>query len=110
MIATASGPKPVDMAMGIKVIPPNTTFEIKDNVSRSAQEAGYINYEIVFTGSAGDQVNFVYREYTSADMARQSFFQNLTYSKSDPYIRFRDLRIKIDRITNEGITYTVIGE
>lgn len=102
--------KPSDMAMGIKVVPPHTTFEIKENVSRSTQEAGYVNYEIVFTGSAGDQINFVYREYTSSDMARQPFFQNLTYSKSDPFIRFRDLRIRIDQVSNEGITYTVVED
>jgi hypothetical protein len=71
---------------------------------------GYVNYEIVFTGKSANQLNFVYREFSREDLARQAFFQNLTYSAEESQIRFRNLQIRVDRVSNEGITYVVLQD
>ncbi len=99
-----------DALQSIKIIPQNTTFTYSESKRSEIQSKGYINYDIVFTGKSGDQLNFVYREYSKDDFARQAFFQNLTYSASEPMIRFRNLRIRVESVNNEGIRYSVIED
>jgi hypothetical protein len=99
-----------EVGLGLKIVPPNTTFAYSEVKHTEVEAKGYVNYDIIFTGKAGDQLNFVYREYSRDDMARQAFFQNLTYAASEPTIRFRNLRLRIDRVNNEGITYAVVGD
>lgn len=71
---------------------------------------GQLNYELIYTGLNGDSFMITYREYTKDDLARASFFQNLTYSKSMNQIRFRNLLIKIHSIDNEKIVFSVIED
>lgn len=92
------------------MIPTNTTFKYSETKRTEIEAKGYINYDMVFTGRSGDQLNFVYREYSKDDLARQAFYQNLTYSAAEPMIRFRNLRIRVERVNNEGITYTVFED
>lgn len=94
----------------MRLVPPNVTFSMANNKRNEVEAKGYVNYEIVFTGKSADQLNFVYREFSRDDLARQAFFQNLTYSAAEPMIRFRNLQIRVDRVSNEGIAYAVLQD
>ena len=50
------------------------------------------------------------REYTSEDLARPAFYQNLVYESNKKRIRFKDTIIEIHEATNEKIVYTVISD
>lgn len=73
-------------------------------------EAGYLNYELIYGGTDGKTVTITYREYTSDNMAKPAFFQNLVYDESDKNIRFRDIVIQIHEATNEKIVFTVLSD
>jgi len=93
----------------LTVIPAGTLFKIVTN-ERIDSRSGYINYEIVYTGITKDAINFLYREFTSDDMARPAFYQNLTYPIQSKSIRFKKTKINIVNINEEKITYTVIED
>jgi hypothetical protein len=99
-----------DRALGVRINPPNVRFTNKMQEKSEVLFRGQENFEIVFTGKSRDELTFLYREFSSSDHARQAFFQNLTYSAKEPIIRFRKLKIKIEHVSNDGITYTVLED
>lgn len=64
-------------------------------------------FELVYSGRTGDSIRIAYREYSAADLARTAFFQELTYSVSEPVIRFRDIEIVVSEASNSSIKFTV---
>ena len=72
--------------------------------------AGDVNFEILFEGKTGTALNFLYREFTSEDMAKAAFFQNLTCPVDSKTFRFKKIRIGIVDVTDEKITYTVLED
>lgn len=72
--------------------------------------AGYMNYELIFGGTDGKSITISYREYTSKDMARPAFYQNLVYEVGKDKIRFKDTVIKIHSIDSEQVVYTVLSD
>jgi hypothetical protein len=94
---------------GVNYEPVNTKFEeIKDEKIDLSKT--FINYEIIFTGITNNSINLLYREYTPENMARSAFFQNLTYPIDSKFIRFKQVKIKIDQIDNEKIIFTVLED
>lgn len=73
-------------------------------------DAGYVNYELIYSGNDGKSIMITYREYTKDDMARAAFFQNLVYDAKSDTIRFRDIKIKVHDVSNEKIVYSVIED
>lgn len=67
-------------------------------------------YELIYSGKNDVSLNATYREYSSDDLARPAFFQNLTYQANAKQIRFKDFVIQIHNVTNEQITYTVLED
>jgi hypothetical protein len=98
----------VIMIYSFTVSPPDLKF------TRSKEEriksAGYLNYELIYSGTDGKSLTVTYREYTSEDLARPGFYQNLVYESSKKRIRFKDTVIEIHEATNEKIVYTVISD
>jgi hypothetical protein len=93
----------------IGIRPVNTTFElVKDETIDT--KAGFTNYEIIFTGVTKDTINLLYREYTSDDLARPAFYQNLTYPVDALFIRFKQLKIKVLYVNDESIKYAVVED
>lgn len=88
--------------------PPNITFLPVEKVDETAIAAGE-NYEIIFTGRDESAMRFQYREYTTEDMARPAFSQELTYPVSSTTVRFRGLQIEVQRVGNDDITYRVVS-
>jgi hypothetical protein len=71
----------------------------------------YENYEIVYTGKSGDNVTFVYREYTPEDLAKPAFYQNLTYNLAEgKVIQFRKLQMQVIEANNEQIKLKVLSD
>lgn len=69
--------------------------------------AGDRNYEIIFNGNDGNALRFQYREYTSDNLARPAFYQDLSYINTSDYIRFRDLVIKLEAVRADELTFIV---
>ena len=62
----------------------------------------YENYEIIYTGRLGENVTFVYREYTPDNLAKPAFYQNLTYNLTEAkLVRFRKLQFESIPLRNE---------
>uniref|UniRef100_UPI0034DFDA30 hypothetical protein n=1 Tax=Candidatus Thiodubiliella endoseptemdiera TaxID=2738886 RepID=UPI0034DFDA30 len=92
-----------------KHVPENLKF-IASQEEEIDVGAGYLNYELVYGGTDGKSITITYREYTSKDLARPSFFQNVVYETGKKQIRFRDTILQIHEVTNEKIVYTVISD
>lgn len=68
------------------------------------------SYELIFSGKNDVSINATYREYTSGDLAKPAFYQNLTYQADAKQIRFKDFVIKLHDVSNEKITYTILED
>lgn len=90
------------------ISPADLLFSSVTRVDESSIAAGE-NYEIVFTGRDASSIRFQYREYTSQDMARPAFSQDLSYPVDAPVIRFRGLTISVLNVGPDSITYKVTG-
>ena len=89
--------------------PKNTRFEpVKEE--KIDVRRGYINFEIIYSGITGQSINLLYREYTSDDIARVAFYQNLTYPMDAKTIRFKKIKIEVQKISNESIEYIVVED
>lgn len=69
--------------------------------------AGYVNFELLYSGRTKDAINLLYREFTPDDMARPAFSQSLTYESGSTTLRFRDVVVRVIDASNEGIRYVV---
>jgi len=88
------------------VSPSDLRFADVTRVDESSIAAGE-NYEIIFTGRDASALRFQYREYTSQDMARPAFSQDLSYPIDAPTVRFRGLTIDVISVGPDSITYKV---
>jgi hypothetical protein len=73
-------------------------------------DSGYLNYELIYGGTDGKSITFTYREFTSQDLARPAFYQNLVYESGKEQVRFRDTLLRVHEATNEKIVFTVIAD
>lgn len=78
-----------------------------DSSEAVSLEKGYTNYEILYSGVSGDVLRLRYREYSSDDLAREAYFQDLTYSMSDRIIQFRTIEVEVLEANNRKIRYIV---
>jgi len=72
------------------------------------------NFELIYSGVDRDTLRLNYREFTNpasdrdGGLARQAFFQELTYPANTGRIRFRDMVIEIQSANAESITFVVV--
>lgn len=65
--------------------------------------------ELIYNGRSGDTIKVIYREYTSGDLARPAFTQELQYDLSQQTeIGFREARLQVESATNTVIRYRVL--
>lgn len=88
-------------------VQPATVTLLPGTAEHITSNRGFVNFEIVYSGTTKGELNLLYREYSAQDLARPAFTQNLTYSRDSDYIRFRDVRIRILEANNERIRYIV---
>ena len=96
--------------LGVTLDPPDTSFKVVNRVEVDRSKP-YENYEIIYTGRLGENVTFVYREYTPDNLAKPAFYQNLTYNLAGAkQIRFRKLQIEVAEASNEQIKLKVVSD
>lgn len=93
-------------AGGVAYTPQQIDFQSSDK-KKTVRSSGFVNFEIVYSGTTKDSINLMYREYTPDDMAKPAFTQNLTYERGAPTIRFRAVSIKLLDASSERIRYVV---
>ncbi len=93
----------------IKVEPPDLKFTVINKEDIDVQ-AGYTNYELIYSGTDGKSITITYREFTADDLARTSFFQNLVYEANANQIRFKDTIIRLQQVSNEKIVFSIISD
>ena len=72
---------------------------------------GYDNFEIIFSGiSNNNTIRTLYREYSSSDLARSDFFQELTYPMDKKTIRFKDITIELISVESDKVSFRVIED
>lgn len=98
-----------DVSLNLSPSEPRMTIVQDSSPSGGAVEV-IENYEIIFSGVSDNKMQFVYREYTKDDMARNAFSQELIYPKSVEFIRYKDLKIKVHYVDGESISYTVVED
>ena len=91
----------------LDITPAETRFM---HVSENEKHLTYLNYEILYSGVLDQTIRFNYREFTSNDIARPAFYQELYYDKGQEFIQFKDTKIKILNISNENIDFIVIED
>lgn len=67
-------------------------------------------YELIYSGKNDVSLNIAYKEYTVNDLARPSYFQNLTYEANAKQIRFRNFVLQIHEATNGKLIYSVLED
>ena len=80
------------------------------NSKEVSVKQGDSNYELIYSGTNGNSFFISYREYTNTNLARDAFYQNLTYSINSEKIRFKDIEINIESVTNERVNFTVVSD
>lgn len=92
-------------------------FELSNKVPYSTEvskeeeieDKGAFRVDFLYQGLAKGVLKFSYREFTSG-LARPAFSQDLTYdmeADGTASIGFKGMRIKVEKATNQNITYTV---
>ena len=71
---------------------------------------GSLNIELIYNGRNKDGIKLLYREYTSSNLARPAFYQNLIYGTDEEHIRFKNFLIKIHTSNNQEIVYTILRD
>lgn len=107
-----NGIENVVMVYDFVVTPENVYFENTENIPTKEdiiKDKPYKNYEIVFSGITKDTIRLMYREYSIEDMARPSFYQELTYPINTNIIRFKNIKIKVIKVDAEKIKFIVIN-
>lgn len=71
---------------------------------------GNFKFELLYTGKENNIINIVYREYVN-DLARNSFYQNLTYDLSESnIIKFKSIEIEILNSSNSELSFKIIND
>lgn len=98
--------------MGWSYHPEPATVRLVPARSESRVDAakGFVNFELVYSGTTRDSFQLLYREYTQNDMARPAFSQTLVYDKDSGTIRFRKMQIDVHEASNELIRFTVVSD
>lgn len=99
----------IPMIYSFEISPPELKF-IPSKDEEIDVGSGFLNYELVYGGTDGKSITITYREYTSNDLARPAFFQNLVYEAGKNQIRFKDTVIQVEDATNERIIFTVLSD
>ena len=97
------------MGYSYETKPTGVTFRPSTSTS-TVSSAGYINFELVYSGVTKDSIRLHYREYTQNDLARPAFSQDVVYDRDSSTIRFRNVLIRVREATGEQISYVVLED
>jgi len=89
--------------------PGGITFQA-DTSTSAVSTAGYLNFELLYSGVTKDSIRILYREYTQQDLARPAFSQEVVYERDASTIRFRNVLIRVFAATGEQIRFAVLED
>ena len=81
-----------------------------EKVQKILTKSGYYNYELVYGGTDGESIAITYREFTSDDLAKTAFYQDLVYEVGKEKIRYNNTVLQVHEVTNEKIVFTVLSD
>ena len=81
--------------------PPGPPIFKAEKVQNILTKSGYYNYELVYGGTDGESIAITYREFTSDDLAKTAFYQDLVYEVGKEKIRYNNTVLQIHEVTNE---------
>jgi hypothetical protein len=96
----------VTMMWSFTSSPENITFKPSQTESVASSQT-YTNFEFIYSGKTGNSINFLYREYTAQDLARPSYFQNVSYEATEKEILFKSLRLEVLEVGSSFIRVKV---
>jgi len=105
---TDLGGDPTVMMFDFTATPTDITFT-DAQVENISSTQGYSNYEFIYSGKVGNTLNFMYREYTAADLVRPAFSQNVTYDANQGEIEFKSIKLKVIEVSNNFIRVQVVA-
>lgn len=100
---------PVGGGVNYQLQPATTKFN-KVESATPISDGEYDNHELIYTGIGSDGIHLLYREYTFENMARSAFSQELVYPTNSQYIRFKQYKIKVTKVSASELTYIVESE
>lgn len=100
------GMSPIQGVNVYKINPPNSRF-YPTKVQHVMKDAPFTNMELIYSGLSDDALQLLYREYTSDDLIRPAFTQELSYPPGVKIIRFRNFKIEVREASPERLVYTV---
>lgn len=89
--------------------PPDVIFQ-PDTSTSTVSSAGYLNFELVYSGVTKDSIRLLYREYTQQDLVRPAFSQDVVYERDASTIRFKNILMRVLQATGEQIRYVVLED
>lgn len=98
---------PTVMAWNFISSPSVVTFK-EETISSIEAKSSYVNYEFIYSGKSGSSLNFLYREFTAEDLAKQAFFQNVSYESSEKTIQFKSIKLEVIEASSGYIRVKVI--
>ena len=115
IIVNDNGSVPVNPVMRIDKKGSTERFPIESNLlfrkaTPLANVDGNFKFELVYTGKTNNSINVVYREYID-NLARNSFYQNLTYDLNESnIIKFKSIKIEILSSSNSELVFKVVKD
>jgi hypothetical protein len=103
------GMSPVQGVNVYKINPPNTRF-YPTKVQHVMKDAPFTNMELIYSGLSDNALQLLYREYTSDDLIRPAYTQELSYPPDAQVIRFKAFKIEITEASAEKLVYSVMEE
>jgi len=100
-----------DARMGYNYSPNPPSVRLRSDFSTSSiRAAGYLNFELIYSGVTKDSIRLLYREYTQNDLVRPAFSQDLVYERDTEMIRFRNILIRVVQASGEQIRFVVLED
>lgn len=96
--------------VNVYTIKPDHTRFLVAKEQHVLEDFPYENIEIIYSGKSNDALHLLYREYTTTDLIRPAFSQELSFPPDAKSIRYKNYKITLHEVTPERIVYTVISE
>lgn len=93
-----------------KINPQFPHFALIDKSECYGRLNGEENFELLYGGINNVTMTVTYREFTSDNLARPAFYQNLVYQTDAKQIRYKDFSVQISDADNEKVKFKVISE
>ena len=93
----------------LEISPPDGTL-VREPRTKVNTNKGFVNFELLFTGLTDNAINLTYREFSPDGLARVAFYQNLTYPRNAQTVTFRNLKMAIDQVSGDSITFRVLED